>query len=185
MDDAEFDPSSVRYHAHPGAVVVQPPIGAERYLHTTSRATRGPRPKIRLGVSLGADRPMGKFRTFVVFVLAAADAAHGLRVRAIAAGAVGGILGGIHIGQQFAYTALESLGALAVGVQQRVAVSLRPFAGGPEYQASDGVQLVGDGTESQPSGLEGDGAAAGGNVEDDGVWRTGQVLVEPVQLVAV
>ena len=61
------------------------------------------------------------------------------------------------------------------------AVLLRPLAGRAQDQGGDGVEFVGDGTQAQPSGLKGNGAAAGGNIQHDGVGD-GQVVVKPAAL---
>ena len=61
---------------------------------------------------------------------------------------------------------------------------LGPLARGTQDETGDGVQFIGDGAEAQSSGLKGDRAAAGGNVEDNGV-RAGQVGIEPGEFVRV
>ena len=106
MDDAEFDPVDLGLYAHSGALVVQPPVGAERYFYAASRTTCGARPKVCLGIPLGAHVDVLWFaelsggsisRRFVAVVGAAVT----LRMGAVAVGAVGGEFVGIYIGQQF------------------------------------------------------------------------------------
>ncbi len=66
----------------------------------------------------------------------------------------------------------------AIMPSQGGAVPLGPLAGGAQDEGGDGVELVGDAAESKPPGLEGDGAAAGGDVQHQGVVLNDALLHE-------
>ena len=85
---------------------------------------------------------------------------------AVTVGAVGGEFVGIDARQKFIDADLEFRADLTVVVQQGVAVLLRPLACGTQDETGNGVQFIGDGTESQASCFKGDRAASGGDVED-------------------
>ena len=132
-----------------------------------------------MGVSLGADCRVNcrtYIRMFAAFwIRTVLHAAVTLWVRAVATGAIRLRLLWVGIGQSFSNLGLELLAHLLVVIQQFASVLLRPFAGGSEYEAGDGVEFVGDGAESEAPGLEGNGAASGGDVKDYWSRLTGEL----------
>ena len=118
------------------------------------------------------------FRTWIRMLFVAAAS---LRVWAVAAGAIGLRFIRVDVCKPLVDAGQEFFANLLAVFQQLVPVLLWPLASRPENQTGHGVEFVGDGAEPQPPGLEGDGATASGDVQEEGGGF--RILIDEVRVV--